>query len=144
MVYSGNKIAYFRKRGGFTQNDIREEVFRRTGKKFRQGTISSWENGKTAPDMDILMVLASILNVNVDDLYDKPHADSPESTSADLIRFEDGLHEARQLFSERRLDEAYHKLESLYSEMLKSMSGLSGSYEKLQAQMRAVREITRL
>lgn len=144
MAYTGNKIAYFRKKNGFTQEDIREEVYKHTGKRFRQGTISSWENGKTAPDMDILIVLASILRVSVDDLYEKPEPESEDIMTADLIRFEDGLNEAQELFARQKPEEAYHRLVEFYTEMLKKMSSISGSYEKVQAQLRAVREITRI
>ncbi|MBL6446146.1 helix-turn-helix transcriptional regulator [Fulvivirga sp. 29W222] len=144
MAYTGNKIAYFRKKNGLTQDDIREEVYKHTGKKFRQGTISSWENGKTAPDMDILSVLASILRVNVDDLYDKPEPKSEDIMTADLIRFKDGLAQAQELFAQMKKEEAYHHMEELCTAMLKKMNAISGSYEKAQAQLRAVREITRL
>ncbi|UII33859.1 helix-turn-helix domain-containing protein [Fulvivirga ulvae] len=144
MAYTGNKIAHFRKKNGLTQEDIRQEVYKQTGKKFRQGTISSWENGKTAPDMDILSVLASILRVSVDDLYDRPGPEIEDIMTADLIRFKDGLAEAQGLFAQQNAKEAYQHMEALCIEMLKKMNTISGSYEKVQAQLRAVREITRM
>ncbi|MTI25956.1 XRE family transcriptional regulator [Fulvivirga kasyanovii] len=144
LAYTGNKIAYFRKKNGYTQEDIRQEVYRHTGKKFRQGTISSWENGKTAPDMDILSVLASILRVSVDDLYDKPEPKNEDIMTADLISYKEGLSRAQELFAKQKTEQAFHQLEELCAEMLKKMNSISGTYEKAQAQLRAVREITRL
>jgi len=149
LASSGNKIAYVRKKRGYTQQDIRDLVFQKTGKKYRQGTISSWETGKTSPGMEVLEALASILGVSVDDLYEKDQeedsrSDSKIITSNDLARFEQGLRDAQKLFEENNEEDAYLKLEGLYKKMLNKIDDLSEEYDRLQSQLRAVREITRL
>ncbi|ELR72999.1 hypothetical protein C900_00501 [Fulvivirga imtechensis AK7] len=144
MAKSKNKIAFFRKRRGFTQDDIRQEIYKRTGKKFTQGTISSWENGNTAPDMNILNILASILDVSVNAFYEPDQEDEDIINRAELARFEQDLREAKLMFSRDQTKEAFTRLETLSGEMLEKLSTLSTSYEKMKVQVKAVREIMKI
>ena len=145
LANTKNKIAFYRKRRGLTQEDVREEFFKRTGKKFTQGTISSWENGKTAPDINILNILASILDVNVNDLYESSDQENDQLvTRNELIRYEEALHQAKQLVKQDKKEEALDQLQELSISMLEKLKILATSYEKLKVREKAVKEIMRI
>lgn len=145
LANSKNNIAFYRKKKRLTQEDVREEFFKRTGKKFTQGTISSWENGKTAPDINILHVLASILEVNVNSLYESSEEETDQPiTSSELNKYEESLRQVQAMVKQNRKDEALDQLEDLSRSMLAKLISLSTSYEKLTVQVKAVKEIMRI
>ncbi|WP_255697886.1 helix-turn-helix domain-containing protein [Fulvivirga ligni] len=146
MITTGNKIAFFRKKKGLTQHDLRNEVYKRIGKKFRQGTISSWENGKTAPDMDVLNVLASILEVNVDELYEKQNNSEASYVTSikDILLYKKALNEIQSEFDSGSEPEAFMNLRELAEEILDNLNDVVNQHEKVITQLKAVREIMRL
>lgn len=62
----GSRIAYFRKKAGFTQGTLAEKLCVSTQ------TVSRWERGG-APDASILPELANALHVSIDQLYGIPN-----------------------------------------------------------------------
>lgn len=63
----GDNIKYLRKRAKYSQ----EQIARKLG--ITQGSISSWETGRTTPDTKQLMTLAKIFDVSLDIFF----SDSP-------------------------------------------------------------------
>ena len=61
-------IAYFRKRSGLTQGKLAELI------NYSDKSVSKWERGGGIPDVTVLVKLAEIFDVNVNDLVseDKP------------------------------------------------------------------------
>lgn len=55
-------IKKFRTAKGMTQNDLAEKLF------VSRQTVSSWENGRTQPDIDFLEKLAEALSVSIEEL----------------------------------------------------------------------------
>ncbi|UII23312.1 helix-turn-helix domain-containing protein [Fulvivirga ligni] len=125
---------------------MRNEVYKRIGKKFRQGTISSWENGKTAPDMDVLNVLASILEVNVDELYEKQNNSEASYVTSikDILLYKKALNEIQSEFDSGSEPEAFMNLRELAEEILDNLNDVVNQHEKVITQLKAVREIMRL
>ena len=121
MVFS-NQIAYFRKKRGLTQADIREELYQVTGKKFRQGTISFWENGKTVPSMTIMNALCQILGVSSEQLYEEELIEATEENIQKLAHdeFQSIVNECDQLF-ETNPERAYELLRDRYEKMHKQL-----------------------
>lgn len=60
----GQNILEFRKKKGFSQEQLGEKV------NVTRQTISNWELGETAPNPEQLKLLSKSLNVSVDDLID--------------------------------------------------------------------------
>ena len=66
----GQNSAYFRKRAGLTQAELAEKI------NYSDKSVSKWESGGGAPDVYILMQLAEIFQVTVNDLLgDEPKKD---------------------------------------------------------------------
>lgn len=64
-IYIGNKIKYFRKNNGWTQEEL--------GKKLNtsKGRISNFERGYRTPNQDMLFEMAEVFNISIDDLFPK-------------------------------------------------------------------------
>lgn len=145
MAIPNNKFAYYRKKHGLTQFDVLAEIKKATGKKFRQGTISSWENGKTVPDMQILQLLASIYNVRIDDLYEKPRKDDPNAISLPPISsLQHRVRATQEQYNAGRKDEAYLKLKAVSDEMLEHLSKVTQEYEKLRGKLKTAQDVLNL
>ncbi len=65
-------ILKYRKRCGFTQDELAEKL----GVTFQ--AVSKWENGKSAPDISLLPIMADLFACSIDSLF------SRESTSAEI------------------------------------------------------------
>lgn len=63
-----NNIAYFRKRSGLTQGKLAELI------NYSDKSVSKWERGDGMPDVMVLLKLAEVFDVTVNDLVseDKP------------------------------------------------------------------------
>lgn len=55
-------LAYYRKAAGFTQAELAEKI------NYSDKSVSKWEQGNGVPDVYILLQLAKLYNVTVDDL----------------------------------------------------------------------------
>ncbi|EHD1589104.1 helix-turn-helix transcriptional regulator [Listeria monocytogenes] len=58
----GDKLKQTRKKGGFTQDEISQQIH------VSRQTISSWENSKSLPDVTSLILLSDIYSLSLDDL----------------------------------------------------------------------------
>ena len=115
-----------------TQADLRDKLYKVTGKKYRQATISSWEMGNSAPPIAILTVVAEILQVTINDLYEKDILQKEDVIYLqDLKRFEETLLKARALLEDNPR-EAFHLLEERYNELIGKIRLLSDSNARLK------------
>lgn len=58
----GKKIKYYRNDKSFTQDSLAERVF------VSRQTISNWENDKSYPDINSIILLSEVLEVSIDNL----------------------------------------------------------------------------
>ena len=58
----GQRIAYYRKKGGLTQEELAEKC------SVTPQAVSKWENDISAPDITLIPVLARIFNISCDEL----------------------------------------------------------------------------
>ena len=71
--FVGLNIARYRKEQDLTQNELAKQL------SISYQAVSKWENGVTKPDISLLPVLASILNVSIDSLMGYSHNFDPRS-----------------------------------------------------------------
>ena len=76
MTTIGKNIAYFRKKAGFTQEELSEIM------NITSQAISKWENDLSYPDLVSTKELASALNVSIDELLNG-EVNYPIATDAD-------------------------------------------------------------
>ena len=62
MTSIGKNIAYFRKKAGFTQEELSEKM------NITSQAVSKWENDLSYPDLTSAKMLADILHVSIDEL----------------------------------------------------------------------------
>lgn len=72
----GARFARLRKAKGLTQEQIAEQV------NISYQSVSKWENDITSPDISLLVQLADILGVTLDQLMGKPDTTATTATSA--------------------------------------------------------------
>ena len=77
----GKNIGTHRKRQGLTQASLAEKL------NYSDKAVSKWERGESVPDVLILMQLAELFGVTVDDLLKDPNQ-LPEQTGAVVGRME--------------------------------------------------------
>ena len=143
MLFS-NQIAYFRKKRGLTQADIREKLYQLTGKKFRQGTISFWENGKTVPSVSILNALAQILGVSSEQLYEEEVSVVTEKVeSPDYSEFRTIAEEADELFDINK-ERAYEQLREAYDRMYQQLDVAQSERDRMRQTLRGLKELMNL
>ena len=58
----GKKIKYYRNEKSLTQDNLAERIF------VSRQTISNWENDKSYPDINSIILLSEVLEVSVDNL----------------------------------------------------------------------------
>ena len=61
----GKKIAYYRKKMELTQEELADQL------EISSQAVSNWETEQNNPDEDVLIKLADIFNVTLDDLFDR-------------------------------------------------------------------------
>ena len=88
MIDIANNIAEFRKKCGFTQKELAE----RAGVSSQ--TVSKWEKGISAPDINLLPTLAKIFNISVDMLLGC-------STEFENVNLDDAYREVAELIMSR-------------------------------------------
>lgn len=99
-IYIGNKIKYFRKNNGWTQEEL--------GKKLNtsKGRISNFERGYRTPNQDMLFEMSEIFDISIDDLFPKINEDGSKQ---DITSIYNKLNPTRQAkvynFAERQLEE---------------------------------------
>ncbi len=74
MAIKANNFKLFRKKSGFTQEDIAEKL------GVSRQAVAKWENGDTTPDIEFCIQLANLYGTTVDALVCKEYMnDDPES-----------------------------------------------------------------
>ena len=145
MAIPKNKLSYFRKHYKLTQFDVLDEIFKATGKKFRQATISSWETGKSVPDMEILQVLAALFKVKMDDLYENPNEDQNEaSTLPSESELRAQITEIQQQYKAGNKEEAFQKLADLSNYLVSEACDISDQYSKLKSKLKTAQDVLKL
>lgn len=76
MATIGKNIAYYRKKQGYTQEELSEKM------NVTSQAISKWENDLSYPDLTTTMELAAVLQISVDQLLNG-QPDVPVATDAD-------------------------------------------------------------
>ena len=71
-----------RERLGLSQEDVAHAIF------VSRQTMSSWENGKTYPDVQSLLLLSQLFGVSIDDLVKGDVVAMKEMVSKDALRME--------------------------------------------------------
>lgn len=56
-------IMFYRKKNGLTQNQLAERL------RVKSTTVSSWERGANAPDIETLYSICKLFGVSLDDMY---------------------------------------------------------------------------
>lgn len=79
----GSNISRYRKERGLTQ----EELAKQLGITYQ--AVSKWENGQTTPDVSLLPVLASVLQVSIDRLMGYSHNFDPRSYYEEVYQNEE-------------------------------------------------------
>ena len=78
FIELGYNIAYYRKHAGLTQEQLAAQLY------VTRQTVSSWEKGRTQPDLDTLRNICTSLDLSPEELLlGNPHT---EDSSAALIR----------------------------------------------------------
>ncbi|MBR5111713.1 MAG: helix-turn-helix domain-containing protein [Clostridia bacterium] len=73
----GENIQYLRKLKSITQEALAEEV------GVSRQTVAKWENGESAPDLELSGKLSQVLDVSLDDLVNAPlYKTPPQATQA--------------------------------------------------------------
>ncbi|HJD16167.1 MAG TPA: helix-turn-helix domain-containing protein [Candidatus Enterococcus stercoripullorum] len=57
-----NNLKYYREKAGFTQEEVANEL------RVTRQSISRWENGKSYPDLDNLVLISELYQVSIDKL----------------------------------------------------------------------------
>ena len=57
-----NNLKYYREKAGFTQEEVANEL------RVTRQSISRWENGKSHPDLDNLVLISELYQVSIDKL----------------------------------------------------------------------------
>lgn len=71
-----------RERLGLSQEDVAHEIF------VSRQTMSSWENGKTYPDVQSLLLLSQLFGVSIDELVKGDVISMKEVVSKDAVKME--------------------------------------------------------
>lgn len=84
LIKIGEHIAELRKKNGYTQKSLSEKLF--VGEK----TISKWERGVVAPDIDIIKSMSKLFNVSVEEIINgesiEDNQDDDKSVTVDAIK----------------------------------------------------------
>lgn len=72
MINVSYKIKSERLKNNFTQEDLAEKIF------VSRQTISSWENGRSLPNYENLVLLSKLFNIPIDHFYSAPDLEKIE------------------------------------------------------------------
>ena len=78
MKTLGERIAYYRKRRGLTQEQLAERC------SVTAQAVSKWENDLSAPDISLLVPLAELFGISADELLGKEKVQGAEEEAIDL------------------------------------------------------------
>lgn len=78
----GERLLALRKASGMTQEQLAEKVF------VTRQAVSKWERGESVPDLELLVALAEMYGVSLDELVLGTRADEPEPAGLEAEREE--------------------------------------------------------
>ncbi len=81
----GLRIKEYRKRKGFSQEDLALALQERYGLKTDRATISKWETGYQEPSVSSLKHIAAVLDISIDRLYEIEVESQKRDSSFDTI-----------------------------------------------------------
>ena len=76
----GERIAYYRKRAGFSQEELAERLH------VSRQAISKWETGEATPDAERVIALAAALGISTDTLLLGREEPTPDPFEAETVR----------------------------------------------------------
>ena len=76
----GERIAYYRKRAGYSQEELAERL------EVSRQAISKWETGEATPDAERIIALAAALDISTDTLLLGKEDPSPTYTAAETVQ----------------------------------------------------------
>jgi len=79
--FSGKRLEQARLRAGLTQADLAIAVRQRSTAKTTERNVRRWESGSSAPHAGIVIALANVLGVLMDELF----GDGSETGDADAV-----------------------------------------------------------
>lgn len=94
----GNRIKFYRNKLKISQEELAEKVF------VSRQSISNWENGKTYPDINSLILLSNIFELSLDDLV-----------KGDIDKMKEEVQKLKP--TEKEIEE-YKKVSLIYSSIL--------------------------
>ena len=77
MINVSYKIKSERLKNNFTQEDLAEKIF------VSRQTISSWENGRSLPNYENLVLLSKLFNIPIDHFYSAPDLEKNRDMHSD-------------------------------------------------------------
>ena len=112
----GQRISYYRKKTGLTQEGLAEKC------SVTPQAVSKWENDISAPDISALPLLASLFNISCDELLGVPR-DEVQSVPAELVDVSRSILKIRVLSGDG--DKVNVNLPLAVAETLLSVPGLN-------------------
>lgn len=81
MKTLGERIAYYRKRRGLTQEQLAEQC------SVTPQAVSKWENDLSAPDISLLVPLAELFGISADELLGRKRPGGEKEETIDLGKY---------------------------------------------------------
>lgn len=79
-----DNLKKFRRKKGFTQKELADELNLKLGTDFKHNTISSWEKAINSIDTTILKTICDILEIDINTIYGVSDSTKPTTIAAHL------------------------------------------------------------
>ena len=112
-----NNLKYYREKAGFTQEQVANEL------RITRQSISRWENGKSYPDLDNLVLISELYQVSIDHLI-KENEELFKKIDQNAQEIQDKKQKLREIEQEVLQITSKEKDESLLLLLLVAVSSL--------------------
>lgn len=112
-----NNLKYYREKAGFTQEQVANEL------RVTRQSISRWENGKSCPDLDNLVLISELYQVSIDHLI-KENEELFKKIDQNAQEIQDKKQKLREIEQEVLQITGKEKDESLLLLLLAAVSSL--------------------
>ncbi len=112
-----NNLKYYREKAGFTQEQVANEL------RITRQSISRWENGKSCPDLDNLVLISELYQVSIDHLI-KENEELFKKIDQNAQEIQDKKQKLREIEQEVLQITGKEKDESLLLLLLAAVSSL--------------------
>ena len=112
-----NNLKYYREKAGFTQEQVANEL------RITRQSISRWENGKSYPDLDNLVLISELYQVSIDHLI-KENEELFKKIDQNAQEIQDKKQKLREIEQEVLQITGKEKDESLLLLLLAAVSSL--------------------